>query len=384
MRIGIDATNIGGGGGITHLKEILFYLNDIISDDKPLTLIVFGSENVLKELPESNHVEKITFSWLNKKIYHRIIFQVFYFDKEIKKRCDILFSITGDYTGSFRPIISMSQNMLLYERKIWKEIKQPREIFRFWLIYQKQKRSFRNAAGIIFISIYACEEVLKQFNLEEKAKTIIHHGISPRFQGPVKKQLLVSEFSFENPFRFLYVSTVHVYKHQWNLVQSVANLRTKGYPISLDLVGGIIYKPAGRRLTETIQNFDPEGNFIHYHGHVPYNGIEKFYKDANGIVYASTCENMPNILIESMASGVPIACSNKQPMPEFLKENGYYFDAKNICSIENALEQLLLNPERREQMAKNNLKEVKKFSWKKTTEQTFNFIERIYNEYNHV
>ena len=33
---------------------------------------------------------------------------------------------------------------------------------------------------------------------------------------------------------------------------------------------------------------------------------------------------MPNILIESMGSGLPIACSEKMPMPEFLGDDGIY------------------------------------------------------------
>ena len=37
-------------------------------------------------------------------------------------------------------------------------------------------------------------------------------------------------------------------------------------------------------------------------------------------IFASTCENMPNILIEGMSSGLPILCSNYLPMPEFLKD----------------------------------------------------------------
>ena len=28
MRIGIDASNVGGGGGTTHLKEVLLHFNE--------------------------------------------------------------------------------------------------------------------------------------------------------------------------------------------------------------------------------------------------------------------------------------------------------------------------------------------------------------------
>lgn len=378
MNIGIDASNIGGGGGVTHLKEILTYLPSQIGIEK---IAVFASQKVLDQIPDAKHIKKITFTAFNKGLIHRVWFQLLSYDKKIKQHCDILFSITGDYLGNFKPVVGMSRNMLLYESDIWKEIKQPKEILRFWLNYQKQKRCFKNATGIIFISQYAKDYVSKKLNIRNKQIAVIHHGISPRFKVEVRKQFSIENYSDNNPFNLLYVSTVHVYKHQWNLVEAVSLLRQKGYPIVLDLVGGVIFKPAGEKLEKKIQETDPQHKFIHYHGHVPYDKIDAFYKKADGIVYASTCENMPNILIESMASGLPIVCSNKQPMPEFLKENGFYFDAKNVESIANAIEEMLLNPEKRELMAKRNFDEVKKYSWEITANETFSFLEEIYTSY---
>ena len=378
MRIGIDASNIGGGGGVTHLKEILANLPQQKESEK---VTVFASQKVLKQLSDANQIQKITFPEFNKSIVHRLWFQLSGYNKHVKQHCDILFSVTGDYVGGYKPLVGMSQNMLLYERDIWREIKQPKEILRFWLIYLKQKRCFNNAKGIVFISKYAKEYVTKNLNINEKKITVIHHGVSPRFQGKVSQQLSIKNYSETNPFKLIYVSTVHVYKHQWNVVEAVARLRQKGYPVELDLVGGVIFNPAGKKLEKTIHKTDPQHKFIHYHGHVPYDKIDEFYKKADGIVYASTCENMPNILIESMASGLPIVCSNKQPMPEFLKENGFYFDAKNVDSISNAIEEMFLNPEKRESMAKRNFEEVKKYSWEITANETFSFLEEIHTSY---
>jgi glycosyltransferase involved in cell wall biosynthesis len=381
MKLGIDASNIGGGGGVTHLKEILLHLPDQKEIEK---VIVFASQSVLNILPDHKLIYKITFPAFNKELSHRVKFQLWSYDKHIKEHCDILFSITGDYIGRFKPLVGMSRNMLLYERDIWKEIKQPKEIIRFWLNYLKQKRCFNNASGILFISQYAKSYVTKKLNLDGKQMGVIHHGISPRFSSSIKTQQSIKDFSLANPFKLLYVSTVHVYKHQWNVVEAVAQLRQRGYPVTLNLVGGVIFKPSGKKLERTIFKTDPQHEFIHYHDHVSYDKIDEFYRKADGIVYASTCENMPNILIESMASGIPIACSNKQPMPEFLKENGFYFNAKNVRSIADSIEKMLLNIEERESMAAKNLEEVKKYTWEQTAYKTFNFITEIYNKHYHV
>jgi len=378
MRIGIDATNIGGGGGVTHLYEILN--NFCQNRDKCIEkLTVFSSQRVLSQLPDGEFIQKITFPFLNKNIIFRTLFQITKFDKEIKKNCDILLSLTGDYIGNFTPLIGMSRNMLLYEKEVWKQIKQPKEIIRFWLLYNKQKISFMKSSGIIFISHYAKDIITKQINLIGKEIIIINHGISPRFYNQLKEQHQISFYSEQMPFRFIYVSTIHVYKHQCNVIEAISNLKKRGFPVTLDLIGEIIFNPEGKKLFKTIDKVDPNGNFIFYHGHIPYKQLDDIYKNADGVIYASTCENMPNILMECMASGLPIACSDKQPMPEFLKENGFYFNSHDINSIEKALEMLLLNIKLRERMVLNNLEEAKKYQWSNTSNQTFNFIKKIYN-----
>ncbi|RDY59830.1 glycosyltransferase [Flagellimonas nanhaiensis] len=380
--VGIDATNIGGGGGITHLKEVLNSFDQEFFKDKIASIVVFASKNTLNRLPELEVLQKKTFKNLNGNLLKRVFFQIRHFDTHIKESgVDVLFSVTGDYIGNFAPVVAMSRNMLLYERKIWKDINSIKEIVRFWLNYKKQRRCFKNASGVIFISNHAKTVICADLNLKEKNIVTIHHGLSLKFLKEPRAQKEISEYSFEKPFRMLYVSTVHVYKHQWNVVRAINVLRHKGLPVCLDLIGGVIFEPAGKRLKSTIQQVDPEGNFIQYHGHVDYDMIQNIYSMADGIVFASTCENMPNILLESMASGLPIACSSTLPMPEFLKNNGFYFDPHNVDSTVNAIECMLVNKSQREKMIKENIEEAKKYSWNKTSKDTFlNLIEN----YNHI
>ena len=378
MRIGIDATNIGGGGGITHLREILLHYNEQKFKNIISSITVFASQKVLDKIDDFDKLNKITFPELNKGLFQRVLFQITKYDSHIRLRCDILLSLTGDYVGKFKPLVGMSRNMLLYDRKLWKEIKEFKEILRFWINFQKQKRSFNNATGIVFISNYAKAYITKTLRLDNKLIQVIHHGVATKFTGDLKTHKSISEFSIENPFKFIYISTVHVYKHQWNVVKAIGNLRALGYPVELHLVGGVIFSKAGAKLSKAIDEVDSEGKFIINHGHVDYEEIEHCYKYANGIIFASTCENMPNTLIESMASGIPIACSDKQPMPEFLKQNGYYFDSYDVDSIQASIENLILNTNDNDKLVSGSLTEVKKYDWKQTSEKTFDFLIDVY------
>lgn len=54
-------------------------------------------------------------------------------------------------------------------------------------------------------------------------------------------------------------------------------------------------------------------------GIVSHNEMVNIYNLADIGIFASTCENFPNILIEKMAAGLPCIVSNYGPMPEIAK-----------------------------------------------------------------
>ena len=383
MRIGIDASSIVDGGGFTHLNQ--FLTNYLFLNEKSVErLNIYASKKVLENLPNSSKFSKRNFRLLNRSRFCRIFFQMFLFDSILKKECDILFSITGDYTGNFKPYVGMSQNMMLYEREFWREIKSFKERGKFYFNFKRQQKCFNNAEGIIFLSNYAKKYITKVLDLKNKTSTIIHHGISNKFISNKSVIKNLKSYSEKSPFRFLYISTVHVYKNQWNVVEAVSKLRIKGYPVQLTLIGDIIYKPSGNLLNNTIKKVDPNHKFIDHILSVPHNKISEFYRNHDGIIFASSCENMPNILLESMGAGKPIACSDKSPMDEFLKDGGIYFNARSVNSILNSLEKMLKTLKSFENLNHQNKEELKKYTWDNTSKETVNFIIDTLKRYNDI
>ena len=95
-------------------------------------------------------------------------------------------------------------------------------------------------------------------------------------------------------------------------------------------------------MQKQIQASDPNRIFTEIKSFVPHEKVHELHSTADIFVFASSCENMPNTLIEAMAAGLPIACSNRGPMPEVLQDAGVYFDPEVPSSIAEAIENLLL------------------------------------------
>lgn len=372
----IDATNIGIGGGVTHLLELL---NHFDSKRYNMNLVVCASRAVLKKLPEVSNVKKITHPMLNKSIIHRLLYHFYLFDKEIKsQKTDLLFSITGDYIGNFQTVVGMSRNMLLYDERALGDISSWKEKIRFRLNFLKQKKCFKNATAIIFISHFAKDLITRRLSLGEKRVEVIYHGVANRFKRHHKP--LVKDFGFDTKsvINFIYISTVHVYKHQWNVVKAIDRVRNDlDLDLRLTLVGDVIYDPSGRRMFEAIDKVDKHGNFIQYLGNVNYDKIHELYNTSSAIIFVSSCENMPNTLLEGMASGLPILCSNLPPMPEFLKDGGLYCDPYSVDSIVVGIKKLLSSPEKMAESVLINQIEITRYDWEFTAQKTFELLNEI-------
>jgi len=271
----------------------------------------------------------------------------------------------------------MSQNLLPFE---WSELRRygwSWMTLKLLLLRMSQSVTFRNVTGLIFLTKYAHDIVMKVIRNTSAVKVIIPHGISETFFQIPRLQRPITEYSSESPFRILYVSMIDVYKHQWNTAVASVALRRKGFPVRLDLVGPA-YPPALRRLRETLERLDPERELVRYVGEVSHDELPVRYGQADMCVFASSCENMPNILLEGMASGLPIACSRRGPMPEILGDDGgIYFNPEDPKDIEVAIQTLIEAPAIRERLALKAYEKARAYSWNQCAWNTFAFLEKI-------
>jgi glycosyltransferase involved in cell wall biosynthesis len=143
--------------------------------------------------------------------------------------------------------------------------------------------------------------------------------------------------------------------------------------VRITLVGGGTGRPQ-EKLTKAVDDIDPEGRFVVMREFLQHPEIMEEIKCSDIFVFASSCENMPNTLLEGMSAGIPIACSDRGPMPEVLKDAGVYFDPENIESIANAIETLISIPELAETLGVRAQAISKQFTWKRTGDSTWQFF----------
>lgn len=370
----IDAINIRAGGGLTHLLELINSMSsiDFLFDE----VFLVSNTKTLTCLPKHPRLTLHSHHLLNRSYPFIFLWRLFWFPRlasRFARSSTVGFYPAGTGRSRYFNVVNMCQNMLLHDSKERNRfLSYPLAWLKLSALSILQKKRFQNSQGVLFISEYARETVTQHNKISNSA--VVYHGIDSRFKPIEKRQQSLNQYSFSNPFRLLYVSSFYPYKHHGVLVGAIRNLRARGIPVTLELVGGsgILKNNAIVKDLEVCANPD---SGICYHGTVGYSEIERMYQNCDACVYASTCENMPNILIEAMACGVPILSSSYQPMPEFLPYNyEFYFDPTCGSATEVAIENFLLDQPGRLNAAKAVRLEASSYGWDKCAQETFHFL----------
>ena len=227
----------------------------------------------------------------------------------------------------------MFRNMIPFDSRVRKSIPFGMQRFRNFLLERVMLKSMKNADLTIFISDYARQIIEKRIAL--KNAITIPHGINPLFR--TQNLTLTAPEGLENVEYFLYVSRFDVYKHHLEVVKGYASLSDEiknKYKLILigetdnDLHLNTLQFIKDNNLSEKVLILGPK----------KYTSLPSYYKNASLILFASSCENCPNIMLESMGSGNPVISSNIMPMPEFGKDAVEYFSPYSPESITSAVQ----------------------------------------------
>jgi glycosyltransferase involved in cell wall biosynthesis len=368
--VGIDASRNRSGGAKAHLVGILG-AGDPASYGVA-KVHVWAYRSLLETLPDSPWLVKHNPPALERSLLSQAWWQLRSLPGEVRRQqCDILLSPDAGTIGDCQPSVVMSRDMLSYEPGEMRRYGLSKARLRLILLRYIQARSMKRANGTIFLTNYAADTIQK-FTGRLPRVAVIPHGVGEGFRrnGSARPWPGGQDGA---EIRCLYVSNAEMYKHQWKVVRAVAALRERGYNVSLTLAGGGDGE-AQRLLDAELDRSDPQRRFVTLIGAVRHEEIPALLASADLFIFASSCENMPNTLLEGMASGLPIACSDRGPMPEVLRDGGTYFDPEDSTSIAAAVAGIIGDADVRETIARRAKELSEGYSWARCAGETWTFL----------
>lgn len=364
MKIVINAWSARLGGGQTYIKNLLSHL----PENADLSVLLFAPADLL--IPNDNRIHRGSTRWPVRNPLLRAVWDKLILPSILsREKADILFC-PGGVVSTRTPVncrvVTMFRNMTPFDPISLKEIPFGIFLIRNWILKRVMLRSMRSADLTIFVSDYA-RSVIERL-VRVKRSVVIPHGINDIFRVN-NSQLPYPPEAPKLPY-ILYVSRFDSYKHHLEVLTGYA-----GLPLDLQIkyplvfVGGTSHSTyAPVRALIDAKNMQER---VHIVGDIKYEKLPAFYANSKLIIFASSCENCPNILLEGLASGRPTLSSNVMPMPDFGGPGIEYFspfDPQQICE---SLHRVITNTDRCDEVANAALSASEKFNWSETARATW-------------
>lgn len=114
-------------------------------------------------------------------------------------------------------------------------------------------------------------------------------------------------------------------------------------------------------------------------GAVPEDSMPKLYRAADVLVFPSVKEGWGLVVLESMASGLPVIASSIEPLTEYLRdgENALLVSPMDYKSLAQHIIKVIENNELRDRLTRNGIKTAQAYSWRNTALRHLEFYSRI-------
>jgi glycosyltransferase involved in cell wall biosynthesis len=144
------------------------------------------------------------------------------------------------------------------------------------------------------------------------------------------------------------------------LLRAFGELAAERPDVLLILVGP---EPSGY-LDQQLREAPPElRSRVAFTGHVDDSELRALYSGAVAFVFPSLREGFGLPVLEALAFGTPVVCSDAASLPEVAGEAAVLFPAGDAEALAKAVRSVLDDPERREDLSRRGQEQAAQFSW---------------------
>lgn len=233
------------------------------------------------------------------------------------------------------------------------------------------RRTVRAAACVLTPSEFSKQRILEAYRLDDQKVVVMPNGVSSVFRPVAREaaQRSVREsMHVASPF-ILTVGDLQPRKNHLGLIHAFEDL-VRNYPQlphHLVIVGKETWHAAA---VQAAAKASFAHDRIHFTGFVDDEQLRRLYGACDLLVYPSFYEGFGLPILEAMACGRAVACSNTSAMPEVADSAALLFDPNSRQDLVFSMRDLLLNPDLRLRMERLGAQRAAMFSWENTAART--------------
>ena len=234
----------------------------------------------------------------------------------------------------------------------------------------------RRADAIITVSNSARDDIVRLLGVPERKVKVITGAVSDAFRpvrDPAHVEAVCKRYGLTVPF-VLYVGTIEPRKNLVRLIQAFAQIKKRGLPHKLAIVG-----QAGWHCAPIFAEVERLGiqKDVLFTGYVPFEDLPALYSGAESMAFPSLYEGFGLPVIEAMACGAPVVTSRSSSLMEVAGNAGLLVNPLSVSEIADALGKLHAEPDLRRELSWRGLERASCFTWEQSARAALDVYEEV-------
>ena len=362
MKVGIDT--FGLEHGQSGLGLYLLYLMENLEYNENIEYELFGHEDdryTYKTKFDCNFKSiNIKDSYFAQKMFHKIFLPKFV--KKQKYDCVMYFAATRMLPTKFnvKSIAIVNEIINLDE---FSQSKSSTKHFNPKKILKSLKKIYK-----IVVPTEYLKKSLINLGIEQNKIIVIPHGIdhSLFFMQNLQDTTIadIKPFSIKKPYIIYPTRITNENKNHLALIDAFNIFKEKtSLPHRLVLSGS--HDEYAKKVVQKVLS-SPYSSDIFLTGFFSHKQLGALYSNAEICVFPSDIEGAGLPVIENMACGIPVICSDKGALPEITNNCSILFDSKNVTEIADDIEKIINDKDLYQNLSQKGLTRAKDFTWENT------------------
>lgn len=261
---------------------------------------------------------------------------------------------------------------------IFRRFRQYHKRLNYWYLNLAMPLYVRHADAIIAISQCTRRDLIAAYGVPPEKVTVVYEAAAPPFAPPSAGQVAQVRARYGLPERFLLtVGTIEPRKNLPRLLMAFETVARQGLVDAWVIVGrpGWLYDDFFARLEAS-----PWRKKVILPGFVPDEHLPAVNAAATVAVLPFLYEGFGLPVLEAMACGTPVVCSEASSLPELGGDAARYFDPTDVEAMVATLVEVLSDEALRGEMRRQGLRQAACFSWERAARETRALYDRLIEE----
>lgn len=242
-----------------------------------------------------------------------------------------------------------------------------------WHLDLSTRWNARVAALVIADSQATKADLIKHYHTPTEKIVVAYPGLDPQLRRVEDVTTTLTRYGLDGEYIFT-IGTLQPRKNLSRLIDAYSRSTLPSRNIRLAIAGkkGWLYDDLFRQV-EQIELSDR----VLFLGYVPDEDKAALLSGACAFVFPSLYEGFGFPVIEAMACGVPVVCSNTSSLPEVAGHAALLIDPLDVDAIAAALNRIVSESDLRQTLIERGYTQARRFTWKACARAVLGVLEDV-------